>query len=77
MMKIKQFIKVFTLNPWLNMLVFLVMLISAGNEVWQSIQQFELGAHHGVFLYALVQCLKTLPDLFEPLESVKGKESEG
>ncbi len=76
-MKIKQFIKTLSQNPWLNMLIFLVMLISAGNEIWQSIERFELGAHHGVFLYALVQCLKTLPDLFEPLESLAGKESEG
>jgi hypothetical protein len=73
-MKIKQFIETITQNPWLNMLIFVAMLISAGHEVWQSIQQFELGAHHGVFLYALLQCLKTLPDLFEPLESLKGTE---
>lgn len=73
-MKIKQFIETITQNPWLNMLIFVAMLISAGNEVWQSIQQFELGAHHGVFVYALLQCLKTLPDLFEPLESLKGTE---
>jgi hypothetical protein len=73
-MKIKQFIETITQNPWLNMLIFVAMLISAGHEVWQSIQHFELGAHHGVFLYALLQCLKTLPDLFEPLESLKGTE---
>jgi hypothetical protein len=76
-MKIKQFIKVFTHNPWLNMLIFVAMLISAGHEVWQSIQQFELGSHHGVFLFALLQCLKTLPDLVEPLESFNGNEAEG
>ena len=75
-MKIKPLIKKLGQNPWLNMLIFVVLLISAGNEIWQSIQQFELGAHHGVFLYALMQCLKTLPDLFEPLKSLQGKESE-
>ena len=73
-MKVKQFIETITQNPLLNMLIFVAMLISAGHEIWQSIHQFELGAHHGVFLYALLQCLKTLPDLFEPLESLKGTE---
>lgn len=53
-MKIKQFIETITQNPWLNMLIFVAMLISAGHEIWQSIHQFELGAHHGVFLYALL-----------------------
>jgi hypothetical protein len=76
MMKIKEYIRLVTHNPWLNMLVFLAMLICAGNEIWQSIQQFELGAHHGVFLYALLQCLKSLPDLFQPFEWIDGKGTE-
>ena len=52
------------------------MLIAAGNEIWQSIRSFELGAHHGVFLYALLQCLKTLPDLMEPLNKLKGVDAD-
>ncbi len=35
-MKIKQFIETITQNPWLNMLIFVAMLISAGHEIWQS-----------------------------------------
>jgi hypothetical protein len=52
------------------------MLIAAGNEIWQSIQSFELGVHHGVVLYALLQCLKTLPDLMEPLNKLKGVDAD-
>lgn len=71
-MNISQFLRDMTTKPWVNMLVAVAMLIAAGNEIWQSIQSFELGAHHGVFLFALLQCLKTLPDLMEPLEKLKG-----
>ncbi|CAI3791512.1 hypothetical protein [Rheinheimera sp. MM224] len=75
-MNIRQFLRDVTANPWVNMLVATAMLVAAGNEIWQSIQSFELGAHHGVFLYALLQCLKTLPDLMEPLNKLKGVDAE-
>lgn len=75
-MNIRQFLIDMTANPWVNMLVAAAMLIAAANEIWQSIQSFELGAHHGVFLYALLQCLKTLPDLMEPLNKLKGVDAD-
>jgi SAM-dependent MidA family methyltransferase len=75
-MNIRQFLINVTANPWVNILVAVAMLISAGNEIWQSIQSFELGAHHGVFLYALLQCLKALPDVMEPLNKLKGVDAD-
>ena len=33
-----------------------------------ELEELRAGAHHGVIVFALVQILKNLPDLFEGLE---------
>lgn len=60
-------------NPYLNLLVGLLLLYTSGSEAWrelQTIEKIHVGAHHGIILFALMQVLKTLPDLFEGLEHV-------
>ena len=36
----------------------------------KELEEFKMGAHHGVIIFAIMHILKTLPDVFEGLEYV-------
>lgn len=67
----------FAENPRVNFLSGLVLLITAGNEVYDSlVGDFHLGAHHGVALFGLLQMLKYLPEVVHGAEQVSRIEPE-
>ncbi|MBF0189226.1 MAG: hypothetical protein HQL50_14985 [Magnetococcales bacterium] len=60
-------------SPWLHILLGLILLVSAGMEIRDDIQNAVQGvkAHHGVFVFGLFHILKTLPDIFEGIEDIQ------
>ena len=52
-------------NRWVKMFVALTLFLTAGAEVWNGINELEVGAHHGVLLFSIVDIIKTLPEFFE------------
>jgi hypothetical protein len=45
-----------------------VMFATSLHEVISSAETFQVGAHHGVLAYAMLQAVRALPDLFESAE---------
>ena len=69
----KRIIKKITKNPYLNLGVGIIFLWSGISETLselQELEEFKLGAHHGVIIFSIMHILKTLPDIFEGLEYV-------
>ncbi|MGN7614380.1 hypothetical protein ACQZV8_20110 [Magnetococcales bacterium HHB-1] len=60
-------------NPWLNILIGLILVISSGMEIKDSMQEATEGlkTHHGVFLFGVLHILKLLPDLFDGAERIQ------
>ena len=54
-----------TRSSHLNLLSGLILLITAGYETWEAIEDFNLGAHHGVLIFSIIQILKSLPEFLE------------
>lgn len=72
-------LKRITENPWLNILVGVIFLITGTIEMFDAMEEtegFVLGVHHGAMVYGLLHALKYLPDLFEGLEYVQ-RETPG
>ena len=68
-------------NPYLNIIVGLLFLYSGISETvneWTGLEDFKIGAHHGVILFATLHILKTFPDFFEGLEYIEkvGEENK-
>jgi hypothetical protein len=62
-------------NPYLNLLAGLVLLITSGNEILETFEDLTLGSHHGVFVFAIIHILKTIPEIMHGLDELeKGKE---
>ncbi len=57
-------------SPYLNLLVGLVLLITAGYEIYESFEHGSVGAHHGIAFYALIHILRTLPEFMRGLEKI-------
>jgi hypothetical protein len=55
----------FIQNPFVNLLSCFVLLLTSGYEVWSTIEEFSVGAHHGLFFFSLVQILKVFPEIFQ------------
>ena len=55
-------------NRWVKMSVALTLFLTAGAEVWNGIEELEVGAHHGVLVFSILNIVKTLPDFFEGAE---------
>tara|TARA_B100000686_G_scaffold143654_1_gene151190 strand:- start:395 stop:613 length:219 start_codon:yes stop_codon:yes gene_type:complete len=64
-------------NPYANLLVGIILISSTFMEVWKSVHEdiFQLGTHHGVMLFGIVQTLKALPDIMEGLNSINKFEN--
>lgn len=45
----------------------LALLVSSLHEIVATAEDFEVGAHHGVFVYALLLVSRTFPDLLDSL----------
>ncbi|MBT6545343.1 MAG: hypothetical protein HOL77_14940 [Rhodobacteraceae bacterium] len=50
-------------SRFMKIFVFSAMLITTGNELVSNFS--EIGAHHGVTLFAFFQLLKTLAEFYE------------
>lgn len=71
--KIIRTLKRIVENPYMNIGVGLILLYSGIDDAvdeLKMLEEFDIGAHHGVILFAILHVLKTLPDVFEGLEYI-------
>lgn len=68
-----MFIKIVT-SPWLNLVTGFILLFSAGYEVFQDLEQGNLGAHHGVLFFGVVHVLKTISTIGSNLQMIDDKK---
>jgi hypothetical protein len=66
-------------HPYLNIVVGLILLYSGIFETvheLKGLEDFKIGAHHGVILFAILHIFKALPHVFEGLKYIEkaGKE---
>jgi hypothetical protein len=61
-------------NPFANIFVALILLVTSLMEAWETLSDdisgMNFGAHHGIMLFAVFQILKTLPDLMDALHFI-------
>jgi len=60
----------FVKNPFVNLLSGFILLFSSGYEVWSTIEEFTVGAHHGVLLFSIVHILKSLPEILQGTKEI-------
>ena len=53
-------------SKYLRLTVALILAITAGNEVYQSFE--DIGAHHGIMVFAVFQALQACADIFAATE---------
>ena len=68
MLAMKSALKSVIENRWIKIIVALALFFSAGAEVFDNLEELDIGAHHGVLLYSILNIFKTLPDFFEGSE---------
>jgi len=56
-------------SPWLNFISGIILLITSGNEILKDIKG-DIGAHHGVAFFGLVQIVQFLPHIMDATEQV-------
>ena len=64
-------------NPILRMLIGFILLYTSGVEVFRdlmSAESIKVGAHHGVFIYAIFHILDNLPDALEGMSDLTGEK---
>lgn len=64
-----------TQNPWVNLVVALILIITTGQQVWtdvKSLDTVQLGAHHGVFVLGIFNALNALSGVFGNLQGIQG-----
>lgn len=61
-------------SPYLNLLSGLVLLLTSGLEIWENLEEFHLETHHGIFFFAIVQIIKTFPEIMHGFEAIEDAE---
>jgi len=63
---IRKFLK----SPYLNLTAAIVLLVTAAYEVYLGMEEFHLGAEHGLFVFSVIQILKVVPDIAEAVHDL-------
>ncbi|MBN4060454.1 hypothetical protein JYT78_00135 [bacterium AH-315-I20] len=63
-------------NPYLNITAGLVLLLTAGYEIIDVAEVVTVGSHHGVFVFALIHIMKSIPEITHGLDSLEKAEEE-
>jgi len=67
----KTFIKNIIFSPYLSLAAAFVLLATAGYEIFMGVEEFEVGSQHGIFVFALIQILKVIPDIAEAGDEIE------
>jgi hypothetical protein len=59
-----------TESPYLNLVSGLILLTTAGIEIFRTLDEGLIGAHHGVAIFGLIEIVKTLPEILHGTEEV-------
>jgi len=59
----------FTQSVYLNLITGLILLATSFYEILHSVETV-VGTQHGVFIFAIVHILKTLPDIMHGMEAI-------
>ena len=62
--------KKFIHSPHLSLFAGLVLLSTAGYEIWDSYGAAKMGAHHGMFFYGLVHIAKSVPEFKDGIKEI-------
>ena len=70
MKRLRKFVE----NPYVNIFVGLIFLLSGLYEAWATLYEdiigANVGAHHGAIIFGLFHVLKHIPDIFEGLDHI-------
>jgi hypothetical protein len=61
-------------NPYVILSSGLILLGTATYEIIMTLDEAEIGVHHGVFIYAILNCFKALPEALTGIEEVEKAE---
>jgi len=65
-----------TESPIVNLVAGFILIATSGYEIWLSFGETQVGAHHGVAVYGMLQVVKTLPHMLHGMEELEeGVES--
>ncbi len=67
MIKLLRRIHKLTESPYTAFLIGVILLVSSGLEIYQSLESLTIGAHHGVFVWAVAQILSASAHIIEGL----------
>lgn len=67
-------LKKITESPYLNLLSGLILLMTAGYETLETLDEFHLAAHHGLLVFSVIQIIKTIPEFMHGLKEVEESE---
>ena len=80
MYRLMEALRAWTENPYVNLVVALVLVITGVQEAWDTLgvdlASLNFGVHHGAIVYGLLHALKTLPDIVEGAERLKLRVGE-
>lgn len=66
LMKLSNFVE----NAYVHLVSGLILLGSASMEIVGSMESGDIGAHHGVAVFGLIQSLKAIPHIVHGTEQV-------
>ncbi len=70
MKKLRKFVE----NPYVNVFIGLILLLSGLYEAWGTLYEDAIsanfGTNHGVIIFGLFHVLKQIPDMFEGLDHI-------
>jgi hypothetical protein len=58
-------------SPYLSIFAGVILLLTAGYETVTTLENFTIGAHHGILLYSLVHIAKAIPEIKEGVGQIE------
>jgi hypothetical protein len=58
-------------SPYLNIIAGVILILAAGVEIYETVEESQVGAHHGLFVFAIIHILKSIPEILHGLDDIE------
>jgi len=63
-------------SQYANLVIGFMLFLSAGYEIYETIEESFLRVHHGIFIFSIVQIFRAVIEIFHGLDKIEKSEEE-
>jgi len=61
-------------SEYANLVIGVILLLTAGYEIYETFEESYFGTHHGIFAFSILQIMRAVTEIFHGLDEIEKSE---